>query len=259
MNVTILGAGAFGQALGKILTDNRHTVSFYDPFIYPEISLEQSLVNAAVAIICVPSSAIPQLLADYPTRYKTIPTILAAKGLLGDDLFAEFTQFSVLSGPGFAQDILDGKTVTFTVSSPIAKALFENERTIVELCDDNKGILYCGALKNVYAIGAGFRCANEFETEGYIMFAYKELGDYLANHGAKRETANYACGIGDLRLTCGGAKSRNRSCGEALRNGEQLEDIIARLHTIEGLETAKILGDTAGYPLLHFVQDLIAD
>ena len=55
MNIAILGAGVFGKALGKILTDNGHKISYYDPNVYPEITLDMATYKANTIIIAIPS------------------------------------------------------------------------------------------------------------------------------------------------------------------------------------------------------------
>ena len=53
MIISILGAGAFGRALGKILTDNNHEIKYYDPYLYPEVSLEQATYQANAIVIAI--------------------------------------------------------------------------------------------------------------------------------------------------------------------------------------------------------------
>ena len=149
MNIAILGAGAFGQALGKILTDNQHTVKYYDPYVYPDVNLDAATFEADTIVIAVPSLAIKKLLQDYPERLKKVPTILATKGLLSAEPFTDFAQFSVLSGPAFASEIVEGKPATLTSSSPVAMGIFHNDQITIELCEDINGILLCGALKHL--------------------------------------------------------------------------------------------------------------
>ena len=79
MNIAIIGAGAYGQALAKILTDNQHTVKFYDPNIYPDVSLDAACYQAAAIIIAIPSIHLADFLNNYPERFHKIPTILASK------------------------------------------------------------------------------------------------------------------------------------------------------------------------------------
>lgn len=77
----------------------------------------------------------------------------------------------------------------------------------------------CGALKNVYAIAAGFEAlARETaEWEEFITVATSEMREILALNGADAATLDLVCGKGDLRLTCG-LPSRNYEFGLRLRD-----------------------------------------
>ena len=256
MIITILGAGAFGSALGKILTDNHHDIKYYDPYLYPEVNLEQATYQADAIIIAVPSANLQEFLKDYPARLKKLPTILATKGICDPNTFSDFSQFSAISGPGFAQEIIDGKPATFTASAPFAMGLLKNDQIGIELQEDLLGILLCGSLKNIYAIGAGYRADSANDTAIYIQHAHAEMQKYLKDHNAKPETAELACGIGDLILTCMNSSSRNYTCGIRLREGKKLPEIIDELKTIEGIYALQQI-DRKGYMLLEEIYDLV--
>ena len=257
MKIAMLGAGAFGKALAKILTDNHHEINFYDPALFPEIKLEAATYQADAVVITIPSMHLDSFLQDYPQRLKKIPTILASKGLMSTEQFADFEQFSVISGPGFANEILDGKPTIFTVSSPFAMGLFQNEQVEVELCDDILGIVICGALKNIYAIGAGYHSDSENMSATFIERAHAEMHRYLEDHGGQATTVELSCGIGDLILTCMNGTSRNYRCGQMLRAGRKIDEITNELKTVEGL-SALIRADADNYPLLREINDLVA-
>ena len=257
MKIAILGAGAYGQALAKILTDNQHQISYYDPALYPEITLEAATYEANAVVITIPSMYLDSFVNEYPDNLKKIPTILASKGMMDVNRFADFTQFSVISGPGFAEEIMEGKPTTLTASNPFAMGLFQNQQVTVELCDDLPGIVMCGALKNIYAIGAGYYSNSENMSATFMQHAHAEMQRYLVDHGAKSETAELACGLGDLILTCTNDTSRNFRCGVWLREGKSIEEITSQLKTVEGL-TALLNADTESYKLLHEIQDLVA-
>ncbi len=258
MKIAILGAGAYGQALAKILTDNQHQISFYDPALYPETTLAAATLEANVVVITIPSMYLDSFLDEYPDNLKKLPTILASKGMMNVDHFADFAQFSVVSGPGFAEEIIEGKPTTLTASNPFAMGLFQNQQVTVELCDDLLGIVMCGALKNIYAIGAGYYSNSENMSATFVQHAHVEMQRYLIDHGAKGETAELACGLGDLILSCTNNTSRNFRCGEWLREGKSITEITAELKTVEGL-TALIKADTKSYKLLHEIQDLVTN
>jgi glycerol-3-phosphate dehydrogenase (NAD(P)+) len=255
MKIAMLGAGAFGQALGKVLTDNQHEVKYYDPILYPEVNLDAVTYEAETIVIAVPSLAINALLENYPDRLKKVPTILATKGLLSADVFADFTQFSVLSGPAFASEIIEGKPATLTSSSPVAMGLFHNDQINIELCEDLKGILLCGALKNIYAIGSGYYSDSENMTAAFIQHAHSEMKTYLADHDCDPQTAELGCGLGDLILTCTCETSRNFRCGKMLAEGRSIDEVLDKLKTVEGL-SALLNVETEKYQLLRKIKEL---
>ncbi len=256
MIITILGAGAFGSALGKILTDNHHEVKYYDPYLYPEINLEQATYQANAIIIAIPSANLPDFLKDYPERLRKLPTILATKGLSDPSIFNNFPHFSIISGPGFAQEIIQDKPATFTASAPFAIGLLKNDQISIELQGDLLGILLCGSLKNIYAIGAGYHGDSKNDSAIFIQHAHAEMKKYLEDHGAKSDTAELACGIGDLILTCTNESSRNYTCGVRLREGKSTTEIINELKTVEGLYALQRV-DRKGYIILEEIYDLV--
>jgi len=258
MKIAILGAGAFGKALGKILTDNNHEISYYDPAVYPDVDLMTATSGAHTIVIAIPSIFLPDFIDNYPAELKSIPTILASKGLLNIEMFSDFSQFSVISGPAFAVEIMEGKPATFTASTPYALGLFKNEQISIELFDDPYGIVLCGTLKNIYAIGAGYHSDSMNDIATYIERAHNEIANYLHKHGADPHTSDLACGLGDLILTCTNDTSRNFTFGKRLRAGDKIPDILNDLKTVEGYSAAQIV-DWEGYPLLTQIQNIIAE
>lgn len=250
MNIAILGAGAYGRALGKIVSNNGHDLAFYDPKVMPDVSLEQAVENADAVIICIPSNFLPSFLEDYPKEYKSKPTFLASKGLRSADIFKEFSNFAILSGPTFAQEIMDGKQSTLTATNQLAVDIFANQQIDIEICQDIQGVLLCGTLKNAYAIGAGFNSDSENAVAALIVKAHAETRKYLLEHGANPDTAELACGIGDLVLTCSSDTSRNYTCGKKLHSGQNLDDILTELQTVEGINSLHELDVNEDYPLL---------
>ena len=101
MKIAMLGAGAFGTALGGILAGKGHDIDYYDSKVEKE-RLSDVLQKAKYIVLCIPSKAVPYLLPYIP---KDIPLIIATKGILNDAPFKEFKDYMVLSGPGFANDI----------------------------------------------------------------------------------------------------------------------------------------------------------
>ncbi len=256
MIISILGAGAFGRALGKILTDNNHEIKYYDPYLYPEVNLEQATYQASAVVVAIPSANLPDFLNNYPKHLKKLPTILATKGLSDSSMFNDFPHFSVISGPGFAQEIIDGMPATFTASAPFAMGLLKNSQISIELQEDLLGILLCGSLKNIYAIGAGYHGDSKNDSAIFIQHAHAEMKKYLNDHNTNPETAELACGIGDLILTCTNKASRNYTCGVYLREGKDVAEIVNALKTVEGLSALRRV-DHKNYTILDEIYNLV--
>lgn len=200
MKIAILGAGAFGTALGGILANNGYDIDYYDSKVEKE-RLSDVLASAKYIVLCVPSKVAPYLLPYIP---KDIPLIVATKGILSDGVFADFKDWMVLSGPGFADDIKAKIKTRLTVTDDRLKTLFDAFHLELDETDDKKGILMCGALKNVYALMAGWLNLKPgtAEREKFIDEVVIEMKDILFINGAKPETVDCACGRGDLELTC---------------------------------------------------------
>ena len=94
----------------------------------------------------------------------------------------------------------------------------------------------CGALKNVYAIYAGL-LGLEKESDrwnSYIDSILDEMRAVLKENGAREETVDLACGVGDLKLTCA-YPSRNYEFGDKLRHNPNYQPE----KTVEGISALK--------------------
>lgn len=255
MKIAILGAGAFGTALGGILADNGYDIDYYDTRIEKE-RLKDVVSDAAYIILCVPSCAVPYVLPHVP---KDKPLIVATKGILSGMLFADFKDWMVLSGPGFAEDIKARKHTVLTVTDERIMELFRADYMEFELTDDKKGVLMCGALKNVYAILAGLwdLKRESYEWLQFIDGASAEMRRLLDINGADARTVDLACGVGDLKLTCG-YPSRNYEFGDLLRQNPkyEAEKTVEGLSALRRIERGEIKVPE-GLKLLEEVRDAV--
>ena len=214
MKIAVIGAGAYGTALGEILARKGFDVDYYDKASEQKI-LAEVLKGAQFVLLTVPSAAVPYVLPDLP---KDIPLIVATKGILSAETFAQFRDCMVISGPGFAEDIKAHKPTVLTMTDPRIKELFGTDYLTFDFTDDENGVLMCGALKNVYAIEAGLRNLKRKTRDwnSYIEAVCEEMKAILAANGAEAKTVDLVCGVGDLKLTCG-YPSRNYEFGDKLR------------------------------------------
>ena len=195
MNITVLGAGAWGTALAMSLAQ-RHCVTLWarnaqqvadmrssgmNRRYLPDIPLPQALrleddFHAAlegveIIVLAVPISALRETLGKIAQLPVPVPVIWLCKGfeaetaLLAHQVVAEMlpSTFSrgVLSGPSFAQEVAHGlPTALVLASSDVefarhAAQSLHNPRLRIYTSNDVVGIEVGGAVKNVLAIAAG--------------------------------------------------------------------------------------------------------
>jgi len=193
MKVTVLGAGAWGTALARLLQLGHHSVTLWghdsahleeirktrrNERYLPGISLPESLsfqknlpaaiYDAKCLVIAVPSKAfrtIAEQLATYPGIIVSVTKgIEYATGLTMCGILAEVApraKSAPLSGPTFAVEVARGvPTAIVTASADLAVAgqvqtLFNSPTFRVYTSLDVLGVELGGALKNVIAIAAG--------------------------------------------------------------------------------------------------------
>ncbi|MGE3611079.1 MAG: NAD(P)H-dependent glycerol-3-phosphate dehydrogenase [Bacteriovoracaceae bacterium] len=213
----------------------------------------------------LPMSAIDDFFFQYFEEMKFylekgVPLVNLAKGIdhetlkLPDEMLkshfqAYHSQLMYLSGPSFAQEILD-KQVT------IVSLAGDDRERLLDTCEmfktnffkamptlDVKGVLLGGSLKNVIAIAGGV-----IEGLGYnhntraalITRGILEMLRFGATFGAKPETFYGPSGMGDLILTTTGDLSRNKSFGLEIAKGRKAQDIInSTKSVVEGYKTTK--------------------
>jgi glycerol-3-phosphate dehydrogenase (NAD(P)+) len=172
-------------------------------------------------------------------------------GLLMTEILSEVLEtehVAVLSGPNHAIEVAR-KIPAAAVIGSARNELAEELRELfcfptfrVYSSEDIKGIQLGGALKNVFAIGAG--CSDGFSMgdnakAALVTRSLAELTRLGIALGGKRETFFGLSGIGDLMVTCFSKHSRNRSFGERLGRGETPAAISESLQTVaEGVPTA---------------------
>lgn len=250
MKITIFGAGAFGTALGKILEEKGHTLEYYDPVKYPERGLTSTIEGSEAYLLAVPSAAAPKVLLFLPHDK---PLICASKGFLTAASFKPFTKFSVLSGGAFAADLDKKAPCVLTATDPFIKQLFETDWLKFDETTDKTGVLICGALKNIYAIGSGY-WGLKYGTQDFDDFinsALTEMKIILQTNGADPRTVDLSCGLRDLVITCASPTSRNYDFGVKLKSdpelGVKLQKGQVKMGTVEGVGAIAAIPKTPSF------------
>ena len=156
-------------------------------------------------------------------------------------------RFGCLSGPTFAREVILGDPSAAVLAFrdlELAASLqeeFSDHRLRCYAGTDLIGVELAGALKNVIAIAAGIvdGLGLGFNTQAALMTrGLHEITRLGVALGAEAETFRGLAGMGDLVLTCTGGLSRNRTLGQRLGRGENLEEILgSQREVVEGVRT----------------------
>ncbi|MFV0337940.1 MAG: NAD(P)H-dependent glycerol-3-phosphate dehydrogenase [Chthoniobacterales bacterium] len=156
---------------------------------------------------------------------------------------------AVLSGPNLAIEVANKIPAASVVGCAEDEILDVLSTTLnrpgfrVYRSDDVIGIQLGGALKNIFAIGAG--CSDGFKMgdnakAGLVTRSLTEMTRLGVALGGRRETFSGLSGIGDLMVTCFSKHSRNRKVGERLGGGESREEIESSMKMVaEGIPTVQ--------------------
>jgi glycerol-3-phosphate dehydrogenase (NAD(P)+) len=195
MNITILGAGAWGTALA-IKFATRHTVTLWlrdgakaaelratrrnqrylpdDPLpdaLHIETDWEAAMATADLVLCVTPTSGLREAARRVGASRPGLPFIWACKGLeaasaklphqvVREELPAT-TPCGALSGPSFAQEVARGLPTAVTLASAHADFAQETARALhssrfrIYSSQDIVGVEVGGAVKNVMAIATG--------------------------------------------------------------------------------------------------------
>ena len=267
MRTCILGAGAWGAALAKVLHENGNAVTLWDinaallaelqqgrsEKLLPGVPLPtdwktepdfaKAVGGCEVIVMAIPSQFFRQVAA----RLKGHPAVFVSvtKGIeydTGDTMsrilreLAPADRVAALSGPSFAREVALGIPTSIVCAcesegtAKTVQGLFHRPEFRIYRSRDVLGVEYGGALKNVIAIGAGVGDGlgyGDNTKAGLVTRSLAEIRRLGVACGAQTETFAGLSGLGDLMLTCFSKQSRNRDLGERLGRGESMETIQA--------------------------------
>ena len=263
-SIAILGTGAWGSALGKIVRSNGHDVRFWSH--RGEIPIGDVVANAAIILSAVSmKGVIPTIAKLQPLDLPADRIIVTATKGLDSETTRTPSQIwqsafpnnsvVVLSGPNLAKEIaksLPAATVLASKNLQAARQVqsilaSDNFRAYVN--EDPTGTELGGTIKNVIAIASGVCDGAKLGTNAKAALLTRALpemiriGTYL---GASAETFFGLSGLGDTIATCQSPLSRNYQVGYGLAEGKPLEQILATLEgTAEGINTTNVLIEIA--------------
>ncbi len=282
-SVAVIGAGAWGTALAAVAVRAGRDVvlcarnasraaeiaaSRANPKL-PGVRLDASIgvtadialaARADIILIATPAQDLREAVIRLaPHLAKATPVIACAKGIergthkFMTEVIAETAPLAlpaILSGPGFAEDVVRGLPTAVTLAAKdeqlagtlvqaLGSASFRPYHTT-----DVRGVEIGGAAKNVLAIAAGIVVGRKLGASAQAALTtrgFSELVRLGRACGARSETMAGLSGLGDLILSCSSPQSRNFALGIALGRGEaRPRDRLA-----EGEFTAPVLIELA--------------
>lgn len=276
MSFAVIGGGSFGTAMAHVLAHAGHRVCIFlrqesqaeeinqkhtNSKHFPNTPLHKNIQastniadvqNFKYWVIALPCQTQEEILCAY-VPYFSSETVLVnvAKGinlskkaplsLLIPALFgisAQKSQYAVLSGPSFAEELLHSKPTAAVLActdeeqSTKLRKLFSTPFFRCYSSTDVIGVEIAGALKNIIAIAAGIGDGLEFghnSRAALVTRGLAEISRFGMRMGAQASTFMGLSGLGDLMLTCTGDLSRNRQTGLRLGRGESLSQILGSM------------------------------
>jgi len=259
-NVTIIGAGAWGSALGSLIQSNKHHVQIWSR--QSQYSLAEAVSNSDAIISAVSMHGV-RTIAEKLQTASLLPHVVlvsATKGLepitgqtpsqIWRSLFPNHP-LVVLSGPNLSQEIVAGKPAATVAASTdensaqFIQNILASKNFRVYTNSDPIGVELGGTLKNVIAIAVGACDGLNLGTNAKSALITRSLIEIIRvgiYFGAQPETFWGLSGLGDLLATCNSSLSRNYQVGYAIAQGKSLEEAIASIRgTAEGVNTANVL------------------
>ena len=219
-----------------------------------------AFADADVIINAVPTQYVRHVWNNLlPNVPKDVPIASLSKGIETDTLLRptqvianvlkDSRSLACISGPSVADELAKCLPATVCVASEdqefarIVQDLYSTNWFRVYTHDDLVGIELAGATKNVIALAAGILDGLQVGNNAKSALLSRGLAEITRlglAMGARQDTFFGIAGVGDLATTCFSPTGRNRTCGEYLGKGQELEDVLKKIPGIvEGVPTAK--------------------
>ena len=246
--------------------------------VRPVTRVADTVSGADLVILAVPSQVMREAARSVARHLDGAVVLSVSKGIeiaslqrmtgvIGEEFAgyggrATSTPIAVLSGPNLSGEIATGKPAVSLIASTDGDAAARARDILMGplfrcyTSHDVVGVELAGALKNVYAIGAGIGAgleAGENARAAFITRGIAEMTRLGLAAGADVSTFAGIAGLGDLIATCSSPSSRNQTLGRHLAGGLSLDDALSRMHHVaEGVSTtvaARQLGRRLGVDL----------
>lgn len=265
------------QELAAAITRDRRNAQYLPDALLPEsiastACFDEALSGAEAVVLAIPSTGVCEVVKAI--RGKIGPGTLlihagkgldSETGLSGSEVIAEVLGNEIgrgcvaLSGPNLAVELAhDIPTATVVASFNMDRAakaqeLFSSQSLRVYRNADIIGVELGGAMKNVFAIGAGISDGLGYGDNTKATLVTRGLAEMTrigVALGADSKTFTGLSGFGDLMATCASRLSRNLRLGLMLGQEMGLDESLQTLGQVaEGMptcEAAYLLGKKYG-------------
>lgn len=262
MKIGYMGFGAWGYALATLLAKKGHEVTIWarnieqldrrHAHLRPTLSmrdlpknchltdhLQEALDGAEVWVESVTSRGVRPLCEQiHALKVPLRPLVFTSKGIeqatgfilpdVAQSVFGEQCTLGVISGPGYAEEIVQGLPASVVAASATPgwsqtiSALFTTDTFRVYPNSDMRGVALGGALKNIFAISCGISDGLGYGHGARAALMTRGLHEMVKLAlflGCSIETLYGLSGMGDLFLTCSSPLSRNYRFGDFLAQG----------------------------------------
>ncbi|MBI4032642.1 NAD(P)-binding domain-containing protein [Candidatus Berkelbacteria bacterium] len=279
MNIAIIGAGALGAALAKVLTDAGQRFAQWDVAtekLPKQITTQEAVGGAEIVLLCIPTNstrAAAEVILPHLPQDAIVVSLSkgmeAETGKLIDELLDEVFpdhETALLSGPMLAAELSAGKLGAATVAADdreTSQRVIESlngTALILESSTDRRGVALCGVLKNIYAIGLGIAHSLDWgeNANGWLIaHVLGEMEAIATELGGQRETIFSVAGIGDFVATALSETSRNHQYGFALARGETPSYVSEGAIALPKLLDR--LGASVNQPFLQAIRNVVID
>ena len=259
MNIAIIGAGKWGQALYHAYSQDNNVVisSRNTKEIENFVSMEEAL-KCEFLVMAIPAQFVRGWMEEnFVDNGQNI--LVAAKGIetstgaFLNELYGAYVsadRLAFISGPSFAAEVQQSLPTALMLSSTntdLAQTYADALPSFIKgyISDDVVGAEVSGAYKNVIAIASGvcdgLGLGNNARA-ALISRGLVEMTRFGEFFGAKTETFLSLGGAGDLFLTASSTLSRNYRVGLGLAKGLNMDEILEELGEVaEGVPTSKAL------------------
>lgn len=256
MKLGIVGGGALGSALAHVFAQNCSGIWDVDENLSTVPSLDDLVRISDVILLAVPSWAnrdvAAQIASSKPQGLLGVISLskgIEASGATMDQVLVselgEGIACGVIYGPMLAKGLKLGEFgcgSLATLSTELSQALLDiTKGTNLKLVPskDIKGVVTCGYLKNVYALGLGIAdgLGLGFDAKSYLtQVSLREMEALVINAGGNKQTVYEPCGVADLITTGFSGLSYNYNTGLKIGQSHLLDSLKSEgIHTIHYL------------------------